>query len=140
MTNATQFIWNSRALTQYDYLFIAKSQVLSSLIYSASVAHVPTDIFAKATITLFKFLRKNKRDKFKRGVIYQEYDKGGLRMIDIDVIIKSLRLAWIPRLLQNSKSNWKTDPKHFFRRCGGWSLLSVKVQLPYKASSKPTKS
>lgn len=60
-------------------------------------------------------------------------------MIDIDVIIKSLRLAWIPRLFQNNKSNWKTDPKHFLRRCGGWSLLSVKVQLPYKASSKPTK-
>ena len=109
------------------------------VVYSVSVAHVPTDISAKTTITLFKFLRKNKRDKFRRGVIYQEYDKGGLRMIDIDVIIKSLRLAWIPRLLQNNKSNWKTDPKHFLRRCGGWSLLSVKVQLPYKASSKPTK-
>ena len=60
-------------------------------------------------------------------------------MIDIDVIIKSLRLAWIPRLLQNNKSNWKTDPEHFFRRCDAWSLLSVKVPLPYKASSKPTK-
>lgn len=108
--------------------------------YSESVAHVPTDISAKATITLFKFLRKNKRDKFKRGVIYQEYDKGGLRMIDIDVIIKSLRLAWIPRQNnKNNKSNWKTDPEHFFRRCGGWSLLSVKVPLAYKAFSKPTK-
>ena len=126
-------------MTQYGYPLIAKSKFLSSLIYSASVAHVPRDIFAKATITLFKFLRKNKRDKFKWGVMYQEYDKGGLRMIDIDVIIKSLRLAWIPRLLQNNKSNWKTDPEHFFRRCNAWSLLSVKVPLPYKASSKPTK-
>lgn len=71
--------------------------------------------------------------------MYQEYDKGGFRMIDVDVIIKSLRLAWIPRVLENNKSNWKTDPEHFCRRCGGWSLLSVKVQLPYKASCKPTK-
>ena len=44
-------------------------------------------------------------------------------MIDVDVMFKSLRLAWIPRLLQNTKSNSKTVPEHFFRKCGSLCFL-----------------
>ena len=80
-------------------------------------------IFSVVTSRLFKFLWKNKRDKVKRDAMYQEYDKGGLRMIDVDVMFKSLRLAWIPWLLQNTKSNWKTVPEHFFRKCGSLRFL-----------------
>ena len=39
----------------------------------------------------------------KRQVMYQNYDKGGLRVPNVDVMIKSLRLAWIPRLLSNDE-------------------------------------
>ena len=116
-------IWNSRGLTLYGKVLIATSLGLSSLIYSASTVNVPTDIPANVTSRLFKFLWKNKRDKIKRDAMYQEYDKGGLGMIDVDVMFKSLRLAWIPRLLQNTKSNWKTFPEYFFRKCGGLRFL-----------------
>ena len=116
-------IWNSRALTLYGKVLIAKSLGLSALIYSASIVNVPTDIPANVTSRLFKFLWKNKRDKIEPDAVYQEYDKGGLRMIDVDVMFKSLRLAWIPRLLQNTKSNWKTVPEHFFRKCGSLRFL-----------------
>ena len=54
-------IWNSRALTLYGKVLIAKSLGLLSLIYSASIANVPTDIPANVTSRLFKFLWKNKR-------------------------------------------------------------------------------
>ena len=114
-------IWNCRALTLYGKVLIAKSLGLSPLIYSASIVNVPTDIPANVTSRLLKCLWKNKRDKIKRDAMYQEYDKGGLRMIDVDVMFKSLRLAWIPRLLQNTKSNWKTE--HFFRKCGSLRFL-----------------
>ena len=56
-------IWNSRALTLYGKVLIAKSLGLSSLIYSASIVNVSTDIPANVTSRLFKFLWKNKRDK-----------------------------------------------------------------------------
>ena len=96
---------------------------MAKSIYSASIVNVPTDIPANVTSRLFKFLWKSKRDKIKRDAMYQEYDKGGLRMIDVDVMFKSLRLAWIPRLLQNTKSNWKTVPEHFFQKCGTLRFL-----------------
>ena len=93
-----------------------KSLGLSSLIYSASIANVPTDISAN-------FLWKNKRAKIKRDVMNQQCDKGVLRMIDVDVMFKSSRLAWIPRLLKNNKNNWKTVPEHFFRKRSGLHIL-----------------
>jgi len=55
---------------------------------------------------LFGFVWNNKKDQIKRESIYQDYDKSGIRMTDVNVMIKALRLAWIPRLL-NTDSHTK---------------------------------
>ena len=70
------------------------------LVYSVSNINVPNDIAGNVKRRLFCFLWKNKRDKTKSEGLYQDYDKGGLRMTDIETMIKALRLAWIPRLLE----------------------------------------
>ena len=44
-------------------------------------------------------------------------------MVNFDVMIKALRLAWIPTLLSTETRNWKTIPDHFFKKCGGLSHL-----------------
>ena len=61
---------------------------------------------------LFKFLWKNKRDKIKRSGLYQDLEKGGLRMIDIEIMFKALKLAWIPRLLSPGRQNCRTVPDY----------------------------
>ena len=55
--------------------------------------------------------------------LYQDYSKGGLRMTDLESMIKALKLAWIPRLLHTGHQNWKTVPEYFLRRYGGLELL-----------------
>ena len=70
--------------------------------------------------------------------MYQEYDKGGLQMIDVDVMLKSLRLAWIPRLLQNNESNWRAVSEHSFRKCGGLHFL-LRCNYHKKIFSRPNK-
>ena len=40
-------------------------------------------------------------------------------MTDVDLMFRSLRLAWIPRLLTAGDCNWCTVPYHFFRKLGG---------------------
>ena len=54
---------------------------------------------------------------------YQDYEKGGLRMVDFETMIKALRLAWISGLLQERQANWKTVPVHFFSKLGGLNFL-----------------
>ena len=44
-------------------------------------------------------------------------------MNDVDIMIKALRLAWIPRLLNPVSLNWKSIPDYFFKKLGGLNFL-----------------
>ena len=78
---------------------IIKTLGLSQLIYSASNLVAPAGIEDTVKTKCFKFLWKNKKDKIKRSGLYQDTSKGGLRMTNIGLMLKSLNLAWIARLL-----------------------------------------
>ena len=70
-----------------------KSLGLSQLIYSASILNVPEDVARTVKSKLLSFLWKNKRDKIKRTGLYQDLERGGIRMVDIDKTLKALKLA-----------------------------------------------
>ena len=58
--------------------------------------------------------------------MYHDYSKGGLRAPNIEILFKSLNLAWISRLLTidpHSSEIWKSIPNHFFEKFGGLSFL-----------------
>jgi len=71
----------------------------------------------------FSFLWKTKKDKIKREGLYQHFDKGGIRMTDVGLKLKAMRLAWIPRLLKHASSNWNSVPDFFLRKLGGLNFL-----------------
>ena len=55
-----------------------------------------------------------------------DYDQGGLRAPSIYVLSKSLKLAWISRLLADehkSGESWKAIPNYFFERYGGLNFI-----------------
>ena len=116
-------LWRPRDLTLFGRVLIIKSLALSQLIYSASNLNVPHEITSIIKSKLFKFLWKNKKDKIKREGLYQDRDKGGIRMIDVETMIKALRLAWIARLFAPGRKNWKTIPDYYLGRYGGLSFL-----------------
>ena len=59
--------------------------------------------------------------------MYQDYVDGGLRVPHMELMAKSLKLAWISRFLLTDvlsrKENWKAILYHFFRECGGLNVL-----------------
>lgn len=116
-------MWRSRDLTLFGKVLIIKSLGLSQLIYSASILNVPEDIASTVKTKFFSFLWKNKRDKIKRTGLYQDLGRGGIRMVDIDIMFKALKLAWIPRLLTPGNQNWKTVPDYYLRKFGGLNFL-----------------
>ena len=72
----------------------------------------------------FKFLWKSKKNKIKRSGLYLDLDNGGIRMTNFDVMLKALKLNWIPGLLWISdNSDWCIIPKHYFRSKGGLNFL-----------------
>lgn len=116
-------MWSSRSLTLFGKVLIIKSLGLSQILYSASNTNVPKDTITTVKRKLFSFLWNKKKDKIKREGLYQDYDKGGIRMTDVGLMLKAMRLAWIPRLLKHANSNWNSVPDFFLRRLGGLNFL-----------------
>ena len=55
-----------------------------------------------------------------------DYDEGGLRTPSIDIMAKSMKLAWIPRLLleeENFEDSWKVIPNYLLDKFEGLNFL-----------------
>ena len=116
-------MWRARDLTLFGRVLIIKSLGLSKIIHSVSNIEAPDGIAGAVRKNLFNFIWKNKKDRIKRTTLYQDLEKGGTRMTALDLMFRSLRLAWIPRLLTAGDCNWCTVPYHFFRKLGGLNFL-----------------
>ena len=81
-------LWRARDLTLLGRVRIIKSLALSQLVDSLSNLNIPQEITPIIKTKLFKFICKNKKDKIKREGLYQDRDKGGIRMVDAETMIK----------------------------------------------------
>ena len=53
-------------------------------------------------------------------------------MTDVDLMLRSLRLAWIPSLLTAGDCNWCTVPYDFFRKLGQLALFCRNILKFFK--------
>ena len=83
---------------------------------------VPPQIVTEIKTIVFRFLW-NSKDKIKRKVVCNEFKRGGLRMVDIDNMIKSLKLTWISRLVASEKRPWKNYLQQALQKAGGYKLF-----------------
>jgi len=66
---------------------------------------------------IFTFLWKGK-DKVTRLSAINTLEEGGIKMIDIESMIKALRLAWLKRIFNNNDSTWKFYLIHVLKKIG----------------------
>lgn len=125
-------LWLSRDLTLYGTSSLAKTLRVSQLVYAASMLTVPSLVIKNVQTELFSFFWKNKKDKIKRTVMYQPLAEGGLNFVNFFAAVKSLRLAWISRLLSSTTDPWKAIPNYYFNTYGGLKFL---LKCNYNASS-----
>ena len=111
-------IWYSRGLSLYGKVTVIKSLVVPKVVYVSSLMSIPKDIITELNHLLLKFLW-NGTDKVTRLPIINEYDRGGLNMIDLDCMIKPLRLAWLKRIFSAQGGAWRDYLRHILVRCDG---------------------
>ena len=58
---------------------------------------MPKGVIKELNQLIFKFLWKGV-DKVTRLAVINDYQKSGLKMIDLETMAKSLRLAWLKRI------------------------------------------
>ena len=115
-------IWSSRGLSIYGKVTIIKSLIIPKFVYIASLLPTPKDAIKELNQLLFKFLWKGV-DKTTRLSVINEYEKGGLKMIDLETMITSLRLTWLKRIFGINEGAWKDYLRHQLKRFGGLFLF-----------------
>ena len=103
--NAKLGTWRSRQLSVFGRCLIVRSLGISQIVHSAAVLDIHKDYIVKIQSSIFKFIWKEKQDKIKREVLYQDYERGGLRVTHVETLCKALRLAWIQRFLKSDTGN-----------------------------------
>ena len=58
-------------------------------------------IYKRIETIMYDFLWDSKPAKIKREILTMDYGKGGLKMIDLETFIKSLKICWIKRMIES---------------------------------------
>ena len=78
--------------------FSSDQKVFKKFVYVSSLLPTPKEVIKQLNQLVFKFLWKGV-DKVTRLSVINEYENGGLKMIDFEIMVKSLRLTWLKRIL-----------------------------------------
>ena len=109
--------WNNRRLSLFAKIKVIKTYVISKIAFVASVIEMPDEIVKSLKTICYNYLWGGKRDKIKRTTITANRDDGGLKMIDIDAYITSLKASWVPKIL-NIQGVWKNVFEHYVKQLG----------------------
>jgi hypothetical protein len=120
-------LWSQRDLSLIGKIALLKSLAFSLITYQCCSLTVP-DCFMETVIKLaFNFLWSGKKDKIKRKTIIADYNKGGLKMLDLKAFIIAQRTMWVKRLLKPGNASWKAYPEYILNNLLG--MNSFKTSL-----------
>ena len=107
---------------------IIKSFLIPKYIYVCSTLPTPEELLKELNKILFKFLWKGV-DKVTRASVINEYEVGGLKMGDLECMVKSLRLAWLKRIFSGINGTWKTYLQHILSSVGGLFFFNCNYNI-----------
>ena len=100
--------WKRRNLTLIGRINIVKTLGLAKLIYSTSLLTISKPLIDAINKIIFRFIWEDKPPKIKRKTIIAEKKRGGLKMIDFEIMERALKITWIKRIVEADDVSWKT--------------------------------
>lgn len=105
--------WSRRTITPIGRIHVIKSLLISQFNHLIISLPTPDEQFLnKLNSILFNYLWNSSVDKVKRDVIVQQYNEGGLKMVNLKAFRESVKLSWIMRLYQIT-AKWQLVLKTF---------------------------
>ncbi len=83
--------------------------------YVASVIHTLDIVFKEVKTIIQDFIWDCKPSKIAYNTLIQPICKGGLKLMDYETKVKSLKAIWVKRFLESSASKWKAVPCYFYK-------------------------
>ena len=103
-------LWRMRNLTLEGKINVFKSLAISRVIHLALVTPISSDIINYLNTLQKDFLWKNKNPKIKHETLCKDYDKGGLKSVNISSKLVSLQCSWVQKLYDKNFHEWKIIP------------------------------
>jgi len=100
-------MWSQRQLTIKGKILLLKAKAIPLITYVCNFLHVTTDTIKQIETMLYNFVWNNKHH-VKKTTLIQNTSAGGLNMPDIKSIIKSIKINFIKRLVDNDTNCNKT--------------------------------
>ena len=94
-----------------------KTYILSKIVFLATIIETPHAIVRELKDMCFTYLWNGKRDRIKRSTMIRDIQDGGLKMIDIDAFLLSLRASWVTRFL-SVNGKWKDIFEEYVHQLG----------------------
>ena len=95
--------WSKRMITPIGKICVLKSLAASKLTHLLTNLPDPPAVFLKALDKMFyEFLWDGKAHKVKKSIMCQNFEQGGLKMINIYTFLSTLKLSWLRRLQYES--------------------------------------
>ena len=106
-------IWSKRNLTPYGKVTIIKSLLISKITHMLLSLPSPSLTYFNSLNDAFaKFLWCGKPAKWRKEILEGEIQHGGLKLHNLQLFEKSLKLSWLKRYLC-SNSKWTKFPNDF---------------------------
>ena len=118
--------WKKRNLTPLGKITVIKSFAIPKLIYPLTTLHnPPQDTILDIKKSLNEFLWNSRINKISHKTVIQDYEDGGLKMIDIESFIYAIKASWVKRLIdENNKGYWKLKYAEILKKIGGNFVFS----------------
>ena len=113
-----------RHLTFFGKIKLIKLNLLPMFTYLFQSIYVPDYVLNSINKQFFDFLWGEKREKIKRNTLIGDIREGGMKMIDIKLFVKSIKVSWVKRLmLTDDDSNWQEITKFYLNQYGKKLLI-----------------
>lgn len=130
--------WSQRDLTLMGKIQLLKTYIYSKLLFIASLTPIPHSVLGELDKMAFNFLWKGS-DKIKRTTMFQEYNNGGLKMMNFELMVKVQRIMWVKRLLYGDQQmKWKLYFDYITRHVGGKFIFSCNYEMRMFRLALPT--
>jgi hypothetical protein len=130
-------MWLQRDLSLIGKITILKSLAFSKVIYQCGVMTTPPNFIETIIDIAYNFIWNNKPDKIKRQTLIAEYEKGGLKMLDIPSFLKAQKAMWVKRLMTNDEASWKAAPAWYLKEFLGIDTFRCNLKCTTKPKDFP---
>ena len=115
--------WSMRGLPLLGKFHIFNTLGVSKILYVSSMTQVPKNLVNELKTIQISFLWNSKTPKIKHSTRIADYSEGGLKSVDIESKLKTMKLAWVKKLSDNNDHLWKIIPSNCFILPNGESIF-----------------